>query len=336
MKDIFMGSLVIAEASWQQILRNNFTRWNTLADFLELDEEQRRQLVQNPQFPLNVPLRLAKKMAKKTLDDPLLRQFLATVEEQQPSTRGFCSDPVGDQHFRRASKLLHKYKGRALLVCTSACAMHCRYCFRQNFDYDVSNKLFEEELKILSEDSTIHEIILSGGDPLSLPDRRLQELLNALSAIPHIKRLRFHTRFPIGIPERIDEGFLEILPVDRFAIWFVIHANHPRELDALLFQRLKKLQLKGVVVLNQAVLLKDVNDDIDTLKELCETLANHSVLPYYLHQLDCVEGAEHFEVEEKKGLELMQQLEAQLSGYAVPKYVKEIPWKMSKTLIRSL
>lgn len=319
--------------SWKEILRTNFTHWVKLADFLELNEEQRSQISPKPRFILNLPRRLADKIQKGTLDDPILRQFLPTISESV-QTEGYVNDPVGDTGCRRGSKLLHKYLGRVLLVCTSACAMHCRYCFRQNFDYDVVDKTFGEELRMISEDPTITEVILSGGDPLSLPDTILGPLLKKISHIPHINRIRFHTRFPMGVPERIDDAFVEMIGDLPQQVWFVIHVNHPNELDEEIFSRLRALQKRGVVVLNQTVLLKGVNDDLQTLRQLCELLVDRGIFPYYLHLLDRVQGAAHFEVSEAEGVELVDQLMACLPGYAVPKLVREIAGKSSKTLIR--
>lgn len=317
---------------WRQIQRQNLTKWETLANFLELDEEQRKRVVIKPRFPLNLPLRLAQKIEKGNLDDPILKQFVPTVEEMKQAP-GFVSDPVGDQFCRRGGKLLHKYKGRVLLVCTKTCAMHCRYCFRQNFDYDVGHQGFAEELEVIRKDSSIHEVILSGGDPLSLSDRVLGSLLDNIRSIPHVRRLRLHSRFPLGIPERIDDQFLHLMKKQPPKIFFVIHCNHPRELDEDVLSRLNDLQRLGVHVLNQHVLLRGVNDDIETLRELCETLINHGIFPYYMHQLDRVQGAAHFEVSQKEGLRLMEQLITLLPGYAVPRYVREIPGELSKTPI---
>lgn len=319
-------------AEWKQILRLNFTNWKRLADFLELDEIQRKEIVERPRFVLNLPVRLAQKIEKGTLDDPILKQFLPTNEERV-QTNGFFTDPVGDHACRRGSKLLQKYNGRVLLVCTSACAMHCRYCFRQNFDYDVEDKSFSEEIECIKNDSTIKEVILSGGDPLSLPESLLEPLLMKISAIPHINRIRFHSRFPIGIPERIDARFLDLIEKIPQQIWFIIHSNHPRELDEEILSRMQELQKRKVVVGNQAVLLKGVNDHVDVLQELCETLVDNGILPYYLHQLDRVQGAAHFEVSENEGTRLIEQLITRLPGYAVPKFVREISGEPGKTPI---
>lgn len=321
--------LLKATSVWRTILRNNFTRIELLADFLELNEEQRAQLILRPHFPLQVPLRLAQKMAKGTLDDPLVKQFLPTSQELMAHPR-FVLDPVCDTSFQEEGKLLRKYEGRVLLVCTSACAMHCRYCFRQHFDYS-SSKGFEDELSQIEQDLSIHEVILSGGDPLSLSDETLAQILGRLAKLPHIRRIRFHTRFPIGIPERIDESFLNLIASLPQQIYFVIHCNHPRELDQEIFDRLKALQRLGCIILNQAVLLKGINDDVSTLQQLAEQLINQGVIFYYLHQLDRVQGATHFEVEEKEGRFLITEIAKQLPGYAVPKYVREIAGEPNKT-----
>lgn len=310
------------ETSWRSIMRQNFTHWDKLAEFLELSDEDKQQIYPNSRFVLNLPMRLAQKIVKKTLDDPILKQFLP-VQAETHRLQAFSDDPVSDQQYRRAPKLLHKYQGRVLLLCTSACAMHCRYCFRQNFDYEIQDNGFKEELAIIAQDPTIHEVILSGGDPLSLSDEKLKTLFQGIAQIPHIRRLRFHTRFPIGIPERIDASFLSLFHSLPFQVYFVIHVNHVNELDAEIFQRLDMLRQRGVVLLNQAVLLKGVNDDVQTLCDLFETLADHGILPYYLHQLDRVQGASHFEVPIEKGVWLMQEAAKQLSGYALPKYVQE-------------
>lgn len=321
--------LQIGSGGWQAILRKNFNRFEELADYLELGEEQRGELDYSSSFQIQVPLRLAEKMPKKTLDDPITRQFLPLADERRQDPNFFV-DPVCDKDFRKGKKLLHKYQGRVLLVCTGACAMHCRYCFRQNFDYSRS-KGFDEELAAIEGDRSIHEVILSGGDPLSLSNSTLSVLLARLSRIPHLKRIRFHSRFPIGIPERIDDSFLNLLSHIPQQVYFIVHCNHPRELDRDVLFSLKALQQAGCLVLNQAVLLKHVNDDVDTLQELAEQLSNHGILFYYLHQLDRVQGALHFEVDEKKGRSLVDEIAKRLPGYAVPKYVREIAGEPYKT-----
>lgn len=315
---------------WRQILRQNFTCYKKLFEFLELDSEALPQVLKKPDFPLNLPLRLAQKIEKNNLEDPILKQFLPTVLELKDK-KGFSLDPVKDETFRKENKLLHKYQGRALLVCTSACPMNCRYCFRKNFPYDTEDKLFMDELKAIQNDPSLSEVILSGGDPLSLSNDSLENLLKSLSTIPHVKRIRFHTRYPIGIPERIDEGFIKLLQETSAQIIFIIQCNHPKELDTEIFFHLKKLQSLSIPLFTHTVLLKGINDSISVLKELFETLVNHGIIPYYLNQLDKVQGSSHFEVPTKKGLALMKELRSHLPGYAMPTYVQEIAGEPHKT-----
>lgn len=304
-----------------------------MLDYLELHvEEGQRRILTSPSFALNLPLRLAQKMKKGDWKDPLLLQFLPLQSELNDHAL-FVSDPVLDINFKKTPKLLHKYSGRALLLCTSACAMHCRYCFRQNFPYEKTNLDFKQELKELNQDQSLTEIILSGGDPLSLSNERLKSLLQELNQIPHIQKIRFHTRFPIGIPERIDDAFIHTLSSLDKQVIFVIHSNHPQELDNAVFSALKRVQKLGIPLLCQTVLLHQVNDSVEVLADLFTNLSNQGILPYYLHQLDRVKGTAHFETTKEKGKELMQQLSAKLPGYCVPKYVQEIPNQPSKTVI---
>lgn len=319
------------EENWKSVLKKNFRYVKDLADFLEISPEDRKNLLERPHFAIQVPLRLAQKMKKGTLNDPLTRQFLPLKEEEIEAS-DFVDHPVCDSSFQEEGKLLKKYEGRVLLLTTGACAMHCRYCFRQNYPYE-KEKTFDQEIQRIQADSSIQEVLLSGGDPLSLPDYQLEKILTALSAISHVKRIRFHTRFLVGIPERISSSFLQILSRLSQIIYIVIHTNHPLEIDEEVIRALQDLRKHGCILLNQSVLLKGVNDDCNTLKTLSEKLIDHGVLPYYLHQLDQVRGATHFFVPEEKGRELIKQLQAQLPGYAVPKYVREIPGNPSKTIL---
>lgn len=332
---LFFGFILLEQSDWRSIQKSNFTNWERLALFLELSEKQKEKILQNPRFVLNLPIRLANKIEKGTLDDPILKQFLPVLEEGR-QTEGFTQDPTEDKAFRKAGKLLHKYEGRVLIVTTSACVMHCRFCFRQNFPYETERKNFEEELQVIGQDSSIKEVILSGGDPLSLSNSIIKGLFERLAAFDHIKRIRFHTRFPIGIPERIDNEFIAILENSLKQVYFVLHCNHPQELDEEILARLRLLKKAGAVLLNQTVLLKGINDCPKVLQALSEKLVDHGILPYYLHQLDQVQGTAHFEVEEKEGVSIIEQLTSKMSGYAVPKYVKEIPQKESKTSLIGL
>lgn len=317
---------------WRKIQRENFTRIDPLLDFLQLSEPNRKKILPSPRFSLNLPRRLADKITKDSLDDPIFRQFIPLTDEliQMP---GFTAEPLQDTTFRKTKKILHKYKGRALIVTTRACAMHCRYCFRQNFPYETETHGFEEEIAYISQDPTLTEVILSGGDPLSLSDQTLLSLFQSLETISHVRRIRFHSRFPIGIPERIDFSFLQILASSTKQIIFVIHCNHPRELDPDVIRSLKKISALGIPLLNQSVLLKGVNDDLDTLFALSETLINSGIMPYYLHEHDRVMGTTHFDLSPANGPELIRSLRERISGFGVPRLVREIPGYPNKSFI---
>ncbi|NGX46550.1 MAG: L-lysine 2,3-aminomutase [Chlamydiae bacterium] len=317
---------------WREVQKQNFTCINRLTDYLELDTTLRNQLIVNKQFILNLPLRLAQKIEKNRIDDPILRQFVPLQEEREKK-EGFSVDPVKEGKCRPTPHLLHKYQSRALLLCTSACVMNCRFCFRRHFPHAQKKEGFDQELQYLEQNPSIKEIILSGGDPLSLSNSALEDLISKLEQIPHLRRLRFHTRFPVGIPERIDADFLDLLQKSSLQIWFTIHCNHPRELDKDVVDALQKIQRLSIPILCQTVLLKGVNDDVETLKELCERLVDQGFLPYYLHQLDPVEGAAHFAVPLERGKQLMRELSTLLSGYALPKYVQEIGGQPGKTIL---
>jgi EF-P beta-lysylation protein EpmB len=317
---------------WRQIQRTNFISFNSICDYLELSTEQRNQLLDHPKFLINIPRRLAAKMQKGTLEDPLAKQFLPFKEEKTISPE-YSLDPVQDKLFQISDRLIKKYTSRALIITTSACAMHCRYCFRQNYDYPASNDHFFKELNFLKQASHIEEVILSGGDPLSLSDGSLFNLLQQIQSIDHVKRIRIHTRFPIGIPERLNDHFLDMMKTIYKPLWVVLHINHSSELDEDVLKSLEKWRRTGVVLLNQAVLLKGVNDETEILEQLCTTLVNHSIQPYYIHQLDPVQGTMHYEVDPKKGKILVAELRNRLSGYAVPQYVQEIPGQFSKTIL---
>jgi EF-P beta-lysylation protein EpmB len=265
-------------------------------------------------------------MERGNIHDPLLRQVLPLAEELS-SPPDFTHDPVGDMAAQQAPSMLQKYHGRVLLVTTGACAVHCRYCFRRHFPYSAAapaTSAWQGALDAIAADDTLHEVILSGGDPLVLVDSVLADLAERLAAIPHLKRLRIHTRLPLMIPQRIDTALLGWLRGTRLAPVMVIHANHPNELQGSAAAAIERLVDAGVPVLNQSVLLADVNDDIETLAVLSERLVELRAMPYYLHQLDRVAGAAHFEVSVTRGLDLIAELRRRLPGYAVPRYVKEV------------
>lgn len=286
-------------------------------------------------FPLRVPRGFVARMRRGDPRDPLLLQVLPTGAELRP-VAGFTADPVGDLASREATGLLHKYAGRALLIATGACAVHCRYCFRRHFPYGeetASSRDWREALERLREDPSLSEVILSGGDPLSLSDRRLRQLTDELRTIPHIRRLRIHTRYPVVLPERVDEGLLQWLASLPIQCVVVIHANHAREIDAEVRRACLALGSAGATVLNQSVLLAGVNDSVDALADLSEALFDMRVLPYYLHVLDRVQGAAHFDVSEDTALALHAGLLERLPGYLVPRLVREVPGAASKTAV---
>lgn len=320
---------------WRHIQKDNFKSLTKLINFLELDSTKRSKIAQKSTFPINVPKRIANKIAKNSLTDPIFLQFIPLAKEND-LTQGFCKDPVSDTLFQHSARLLHKYPGRALLLCTSACAMHCRFCFRQNYPYEKTKSLFTKELNTIAKDASIYEIILSGGDPLSLSDEALFSLVKRLETISHLKLLRFHTRFLIGIPERVTKTFLSILKQTRLQTIFVIHINHIKELDSDIITALKKIKDLGIPVLSQTVLLKGVNDTLEALRSLFLKLVQEGMIPYYLHQLDQLQGGAHFKVDPFKGIELIKELRNRLPGYAVPTFVKEIPFEKSKTPLHTI
>jgi EF-P beta-lysylation protein EpmB len=293
-------------------------------------------------FGLRVPLGYIARMRRGDANDPLLRQVLPIGEENEV-VPDFGPDPVGEQSARRAPGLLQKYRGRALLITTSACAIHCRYCFRREFDYSsqvghqVDHKVdkgtrFREALDAIASDPTLEEIILSGGDPLSLSDSRLTSLTDELAKIPHIRRLRLHTRQPVVLPSRVDAGLITWLERLPWPVVFVLHTNHANEIDDSVREACARLRAQDVTLLNQTVLLKGINDDSATLAALSRALFDAGVLPYYLHVLDRVSGAAHFDLPEQRAREIAGELAASLSGYLVPRLVREVegaPAKLS-------
>lgn len=288
-------------------------------------------------FPLRVPRAFLARMAKGDPQDPLLRQVLPLGEELK-EVPGFVRDPVGDMPSVAARGLLHKYRGRVLLITTGACGVHCRYCFRRHFPYSEENARsgeWQEALEYLRRDASVGEVILSGGDPLSLADERLADLARSLEAIPHIKRLRIHTRQPVVLPSRVDDALLGWLKASRLQKVVVLHTNHAREIDAAVAQACARLRDAGVTLLNQTVLLRHVNDSADALSELSEALFAAQVLPYYLNLLDPVAGAAHFDVPEPEALALMERLRGRLPGYLVPRLVREVPGAPSKMPVGS-
>lgn len=279
------------------------------------------------QFPLRVPKGFVARMKPGDPRDPLLLQVLPVAAETA-EVPGFVADPLAERSTSPAAGLLHKYRGRVLVVATGACAVHCRYCFRRHFPYGehaLTREARERVVAAVAADPTVTEVILSGGDPLTLTDDKLGALAEELAAIPHVTRLRVHSRLPVVLPERVDDGLLTWLTGTRLAPVMVLHANHPAEIDGNVAAAAGRLRAAGVHLLNQAVLLAGVNDAAETLVELSERLFEAGVLPYYLHLLDPVAGAAHFDVPEARGRQLLRQVASRLPGYLVPRLVREVP-----------
>ena len=284
------------------------------------------------QFAQRVPEGFVARMRHGDPHDPLLRQVLP-IDAEMRQVPGFSLDAVGDGAAKKATGVIQKYRGRALLVTTGSCAINCRYCFRRHFDYGTENAAkggWQDAVRAIAEDPGIDEVILSGGDPLSLATHKLVELTDALRAIPHLRRLRIHSRLPVVLPERVDEDLVAWLGSLPWPLAFVIHANHANEFDASVDAALARLRATGAQLLNQAVLLRGVNDSEDALAALSERSFAAGVMPYYLYQLDRVEGVAHFEVDDATAKALIAALTARLSGYLVPKLVRELPGDPSK------
>ena len=314
-------------ARWQQGWREAVRDPQELLSLLGLETLAAQVSVQaNAQFPLRVPRGFVARMRHGDAQDPLLRQVLP-LDEEMRVVPGFSLDAVGDEAARAGTGLLHKYRGRALLVATGSCAVNCRYCFRRHFPYageTAAREGWAGAVAAIAADPSIEEVIVSGGDPLSLATPKLAELSAQLATIGHLKRLRIHSRLPIVLPERVDAELLQWLAGLPWPVAFVVHANHANEFDASVDAAMAALRGAGVHLLNQAVLLRGVNDSVDALAALCERGFAAGVLPYYLHQLDRVTGVAHFEVPDDEARALHAALAARLSGYLVPKLVREV------------
>jgi len=311
---------------WKKLLAEAVCDAQSLFSLLGLDDQAGVFCHQaGVDFKLRVPRHFVGLMARGDVDDPLLKQVLP-VKDELVESPGFCVDPLAELSQNPLPGLVHKYKSRVLLVTTGACAINCRYCFRRHFPYE-DNRLsasFEDSLDYIRCHPEVNEVIFSGGDPLLLPDSVLFRLVRAVAAVPHVRRVRFHSRLPVVLPQRVDGGFLSELSKLDVDVVLVVHCNHPQEVSGEMREALRCLQGLGVTLLNQAVLLKGVNDDAGVLGELSEVLFSCGVLPYYLHLLDKVQGAAHFEVCEQRALEIMEGLLGALPGFLVPRLVREV------------
>ena len=332
----FPRTSVRAESDWHAAFKSAVRNPAELCRMLRLPAKfVDAALRANRDFPLFAPRSFIARMEPGNPQDPLLRQVLPLEDELRDSPQ-FVADPVGDTAARRLPGLLQKYQGRALMITTGTCAVHCRYCFRRHYPFNEgpSSPLeWESAIREIANDPSIEEVILSGGDPLTRVDSSLADLAASLAEIPHLRRLRIHTRLPIVIPQRVTATLLQWLGATRLLPIVVVHANHPNELDDTVASALSSIADAGIQTLNQAVLLRGVNDDIESLVRLSSRLLECRVIPYYLHQLDRVAGAAHFEVPVQKGLRLVQEMRTRLPGYAVPRYVREDRGTASKTVL---
>ena len=312
-------------SSWQEELRGSLQDSDQLLEKLGLQSKMSEATQAPVAFPLKAPESYLKRIRKYDPSDPLLRQILP-LQEENDQHEDYISDPVGDLDSETVPGLLHKYHGRVLLVTTGACAIHCRYCFRRHFPYADSNpakQSWQPAINYIRNDHSITEVILSGGDPLMLADEKLESLLDQLVAIPHLKRLRIHSRMPTVLPSRITDSFLALFNNLRLTPVMVLHANHVNEIDANVELSLQNLKTAGITLLNQTVLLQGVNDTSEALSDLNEKIFESGVLPYYLHMLDKVDGAAHFAVEEEHAKDIMNRLRETLPGYLVPRLIRE-------------
>jgi EF-P beta-lysylation protein EpmB len=319
--------------SWRQSMKRAVRSSVELRRMLEIEHAPGTGLdAAEASFPVFAPLEFIARMQRGNGCDPLLLQVLARGDENTV-VPGFTADPVGDNAASLLPGLIRKYRSRALLVMTSACAIHCRYCFRRHFPYEETPRSADDwqaALDAIAKEAAIDEVILSGGDPLTLADSTLAHLAERIARIDHVQRLRIHTRLPIVIPQRVTSELLAWLRGTRLTPVVVVHVNHANEIDDATAAALARLVDAGIPVLNQTVLLRDVNDSAAALIALSRKLVDLRVMPYYLHQLDRVGGAAHFEVPAVRGLQIVEQMRAQLPGYAVPRYVQEVAGEASK------
>jgi EF-P beta-lysylation protein EpmB len=325
----------MSSSTWQRELARAITKPEALLAELALDPGMLPGARAGAEaFALRVTPSFLARMRRGDANDPLLRQVLP-LDAELDVTAGYEPDPLQEREYTRAPNLLKKYAGRALLITTQACAIHCRYCFRREFPYagqheEAGASRWSAALSAIAADDSIEEVILSGGDPLSLSDARLQSLTDAIQSIGHVRRLRIHTRQPIVLPSRVDDGLVQWLRSLKLPAVMVVHSNHANEIDGEVRGAFARLRGAGLTLLNQSVLLRGVNDDADVLAELSRALFEAGVTPYYLHLPDRVRGTAHFDVPEPEARRLVAALTSRLSGYLVPRLVREVPGAASK------
>lgn len=325
------------DRTWQQLLSESITSPEVLLARLELPPAPwlRGARDGHKLFPVRVPEPFLARMQKGNPEDPLLRQVLP-LHQETSQVPGFVQDPLAEDDAIQATGLIRKYRSRALLMVTGQCAVNCRYCFRRHFPYEEQRLSPEDRQQVidtLAASPEINEVILSGGDPLAVNDRLLAQWASAISSIPHIRRLRIHTRLPVVIPQRVCDALLKWLSRTPVQVIMVLHVNHPAEIDGPTRKALGYLRSAGVTLLNQSVILRGVNDNADVLEALSETLFDAGVLPYYLHAFDPVEGAHHYDVSDNEARDLVRVLLTRLPGFLVPKLVREVPGREGKSPI---
>lgn len=324
------------KSNWQTDLSQCITSVDDLLTELEIDNLQLTTCQQAAtQFALRVPRPFAQRIKKGDPNDPLLAQVLPVKAEMQLDP-AYSADPLDESSHNPIAGIVHKYRHRLLLIVSPACAINCRYCFRRHFPYEEnrqSKEQWQQALDYISSNTEINEVIFSGGDPLAANDRFLGWLTEQIAAIPHIKRLRIHSRLPVVIPSRVDETFLHWATASRLKPIMVLHINHSNEIDNDVAAAIERLLAAGIQVLNQTVLLKGVNDSAATLAALSERLFDCAVTPYYLHLLDPVQGASHFDITPERASQIYRDLQNTLPGFLLPKLVREIPGERSKTII---
>ncbi|MXW08170.1 MAG: EF-P beta-lysylation protein EpmB [Gammaproteobacteria bacterium] len=319
------------EGGWQAILRSSVRSVKELQHLLELQDNQ-VDWVDDSEFPLHIPRTFIERMEKRNPRDPLLLQVAPSCKELNFS-EGYTPDPLNEYEFTLNGGVVKKYANRALVITTQACPVHCRYCFRRHFDYS-TNQLtdLQRTLETLKNDPSIAEVILSGGDPLTLSNTKLDTLIQQLQRLEHVQILRIHTRFPIMIPQRITPALVEILSKTRLKVVIVVHINHPNEIDDSVQQAIERFRNAQIDVFNQSVLLKGVNDSVQTLSKLMHRVFEIGVVPYYLHLFDPVAGAHHYDLPETTALALWKELQPELPGYLVPRLVREVPHQPAKKI----
>lgn len=328
-------SIALLATNWQDQLRNGISSGAELLGALGLTpSEAGFSTAASADFALKVPHSFVRRMQRGNPRDPLLMQVLSHTDELL-ELPGYSEDPVGETATNiTLPGLIHKYHGRVLLIVAGGCAINCRYCFRRHFPYEENRNgrnQWSSALNYISADSSIEEVILSGGDPLVATDAHLAQLVQQIAGIAHVKRLRIHSRVPVVLPDRVTAGLLDALCHEHLQTVMVLHCNHANEIDASVAHAVNTLRKREITILNQAVLLAGVNDNAQTQVALCEALFAAGILPYYLHMLDKVQGAAHFDVAQKEALAIHQQMTARLPGYMVPKLVREIAGGDAKT-----